>query len=106
MLRPSPILFAATLTAIVSLPGVSQAQSFFLFGAPPSPPAYERTMRTAPPVDVEEDQAPSTHAPAPLRRQIVSYDTREAPGTIVIDTGNTYLYYVLGGGRAVRYGIG
>ena len=27
-------------------------------------------------------------------------------GTIVIDTPNTYLYYVLGGGQAIRYGIG
>ena len=41
-----------------------------------------------------------------FRRQIVTYNTGEAPGTIVIDTPNTYLYYVLGGGRAVRYGIG
>jgi lipoprotein-anchoring transpeptidase ErfK/SrfK len=41
-----------------------------------------------------------------LRRQIVSYVTREASGTIVIDTPNTYLYLVLGGGRAIRYGIG
>src|SRR3990172_1257247 len=41
-----------------------------------------------------------------LRRQTVAYVTREAPGTIVIDTPNTYLYLVLGGGRALRYGIG
>jgi lipoprotein-anchoring transpeptidase ErfK/SrfK len=44
--------------------------------------------------------------PARLRRQVVSYATREAPGTIIIDTPNTYLYYVLGNGQAVRYGIG
>jgi lipoprotein-anchoring transpeptidase ErfK/SrfK len=44
--------------------------------------------------------------PERLRRQVVRFDTREAPGTIVIDTGNTYLYYVLGGGRAMRYGVG
>ena len=44
--------------------------------------------------------------PARLKRQIVNYATREAPGTIVIDTPNTYLYFVLGNGRAVRYGIG
>ena len=44
--------------------------------------------------------------PAHLRRQIVAYPTREAPGTIVVDTPNTYLYYVIGNGRAVRYGIG
>ncbi len=44
--------------------------------------------------------------PPHLRRQIVNYPTREAPGTIIVDTPNTYLYYVLGGGKAVRYGIG
>jgi lipoprotein-anchoring transpeptidase ErfK/SrfK len=44
--------------------------------------------------------------PAHLRRQTVDYPTREAPGTIVVDTPNTYLYYVLGGGKAIRYGIG
>jgi lipoprotein-anchoring transpeptidase ErfK/SrfK len=41
-----------------------------------------------------------------LQRQIVDYPTREAAGTIIIDTPNTYLYYVLGNGRALRYGIG
>jgi lipoprotein-anchoring transpeptidase ErfK/SrfK len=44
--------------------------------------------------------------PQHLRKSVVAYDTREAPGTIVIDTGNTYLYYVLGQGRAIRYGVG
>ena len=44
--------------------------------------------------------------PERLRRQVVSFGTREAPGTIVIDTGNTVLYLVLGGGRAMRYGVG
>jgi lipoprotein-anchoring transpeptidase ErfK/SrfK len=44
--------------------------------------------------------------PAELRRQIVAYPTQEAPGTIVIDTPHTFLYFVLGGGRAIRYAIG
>jgi len=44
--------------------------------------------------------------PRRLQRQVVDYPTREAPGTIVIDTGHTYLYYVLGNGQAMRYGIG
>jgi lipoprotein-anchoring transpeptidase ErfK/SrfK len=43
---------------------------------------------------------------ARLRRQTVQYITAEAPGTIVVDTPNTYLYFVLGGGKAIRYGIG
>jgi lipoprotein-anchoring transpeptidase ErfK/SrfK len=41
-----------------------------------------------------------------LRRQIVDYPTAETPGTVIVDTPNTYLYLVLGGGKAVRYGIG
>jgi lipoprotein-anchoring transpeptidase ErfK/SrfK len=51
----------------------------------------------------QRDESP---LPEHLRRQVVHFDTNEAPGTIVIDTGNTYLYYVLGGGRAIRYGVG
>jgi lipoprotein-anchoring transpeptidase ErfK/SrfK len=41
-----------------------------------------------------------------LRRQIVPYSTKVASGTIIVDTANTYLYFVLGEGRAIRYGIG
>ena len=44
--------------------------------------------------------------PERLRRAVVAFGTTEAPGTIIIDTGNTTLYYVLGQGRAVRYGVG
>jgi lipoprotein-anchoring transpeptidase ErfK/SrfK len=41
-----------------------------------------------------------------LQRQVVNYSTSFAAGTIVIDTAQTYLYYVLGDGTAIRYGIG
>ena len=41
-----------------------------------------------------------------LQRQIVSYASNEAPGTVIVDTPHTYLYYVLGNGQAIRYGIG
>jgi lipoprotein-anchoring transpeptidase ErfK/SrfK len=53
-----------------------------------------------------EDEGSVYEMPARLRRQVVNYPTREAPGTVIIDTPNTYLYYVLGGGQAIRYGIG
>jgi len=43
---------------------------------------------------------------ADLRRVTVDYPTNEVPGTIIVDTPNTYLYYVLPGGKAIRYGIG
>jgi lipoprotein-anchoring transpeptidase ErfK/SrfK len=44
--------------------------------------------------------------PERLRRTVVAFSTTEAPGTVIIDTGNTTLYYVLGQGRAIRYGVG
>ena len=43
---------------------------------------------------------------ADLQRQVVDYPTSVAPGTIVIDTAHTYLYYLLSDGKAIRYGIG
>jgi len=44
--------------------------------------------------------------PERLRRQVVDYTGREIPGTIIVDTPNTYLFLVLPGGKAIRYGIG
>lgn len=41
-----------------------------------------------------------------FHRQIVNYNTREKPGTIIVDTPNRFLYFVLPGRKAVRYGIG
>ncbi len=41
----------------------------------------------------------------PYQRHIVSYHRKEAPGTIVIDSDSRYLYYVLPGGKAIRYGV-
>jgi lipoprotein-anchoring transpeptidase ErfK/SrfK len=65
------------------------------------------TEAAPPPVQAAPSQDEGTVVmPARLRRQVVNYATREAPGTIIIDTPNTYLYYVLGGGQAIRYGIG
>ena len=41
-----------------------------------------------------------------LRRQEVAYETSQPAGTIVVDTPARRLYYVLGNGRAIRYGVG
>src|SRR5579885_2374574 len=43
--------------------------------------------------------------PDPFRRHIVSFERKEQPGTIVIDSDARYLYYVLPGGKAIRYGV-
>jgi lipoprotein-anchoring transpeptidase ErfK/SrfK len=60
---------------------------------------------TAPALTDEGDSSSSV-LPERLRRTIVAFDTREPAGTVIIDTGNTALYYVLGQGRAIRYGVG
>ncbi|WP_454918579.1 L,D-transpeptidase family protein [Xanthobacter sediminis] len=53
-----------------------------------------------------EDVDPAEPVPDRFRRQTVDYVTTQPAGTIIIDTPNTYLYYVLGGDKAIRYGIG
>jgi lipoprotein-anchoring transpeptidase ErfK/SrfK len=58
-----------------------------------------------PPEDRPET-GPRKEPPPQFRRTQVDYFTNEPAGTIVIDTPNTYLYLVLGNGKALRYGIG
>jgi lipoprotein-anchoring transpeptidase ErfK/SrfK len=65
--------------------------------------AYSRADQMAP---VEEQTDQGYVVPDKFRRQIVAYTGSEAPGTIIIDTGSTFLYLVQPGGRAIRYGIG
>ena len=43
--------------------------------------------------------------PETYRRHIVDYPRKEPPGTILVDTNARYLYYVLPGGKAIRYGV-
>jgi lipoprotein-anchoring transpeptidase ErfK/SrfK len=56
------------------------------------------------PADEQPETGTAQLAPN-LRRQEVTFPTKEPAGTLVVDTPNTYLYYVLGGGRAIRYGV-
>src|SRR4029079_18863419 len=55
---------------------------------------------------LEEQTDQNYVKPQQFRRQIVAYNGSEAPGTVIIDTPNTFLYLVQPGGRAIRYGIG
>ena len=86
------------------------------FGAQqPAPGQYEQgqtgTVRgdqrmAAFPAEVRPETGPSKELPPQFRRTLVDYRTKEPAGTIIIDTPNTYLYLVLGNGKAMRYGIG
>jgi lipoprotein-anchoring transpeptidase ErfK/SrfK len=98
--RRAAALFALT-AGVIAFTGSAAAAPLPLFplaAAPEAPPAAQ----AAP----SEERDATIELPARLRRQIVAYSTREPAGTIIIDTPNTYLYYVLGGGQAIRYGIG
>jgi lipoprotein-anchoring transpeptidase ErfK/SrfK len=53
----------------------------------------------------EQPEVGPAQLPPNLRRQEVAFATKEPAGTLIVDTPNTYLYYVLGGGRAIRYGV-
>jgi len=70
---------------------------------------YEATNQTAfKPRDKEllaKIRYDNVPIPQPFRRAIVDYHRKEAPGSILIDSDNHYLYYVLDGGKAIRYGI-
>ena len=92
--------------ALMLSPALLSSASAQMLGYASTPQSYfpsDNIMVT--PVE-PADEADGSVMPERLRRTIVSFNTREAPGTIVIDTGNTALYYVLGQGRAVRYGVG
>jgi len=94
--------FGALAIGAVAFSGAAAAAPLQLFPSVMAPePSQPPMVQSAPSGDQD-----AAALPARLRRQIVNYPTREAPGTIIIDTPNTYLYYVLGGGQAIRYGIG
>jgi lipoprotein-anchoring transpeptidase ErfK/SrfK len=79
--------------------------------AAPLPPSYPSNsgalfdaimhgQTPMPEADVDSALAPD------LLRQVVSYPTSITAGTIVVDPAQTYLYFILGDGKAIRYGIG
>ncbi|MET0722649.1 MAG: L,D-transpeptidase [Tardiphaga sp.] len=101
-LRTHALVFAAALAFV----------PFFATGASAQVMSYAPAAQGGFPADdvmvapqAEENGTPYV-TPDRFRRTEVAFNTREAPGTVVIDTANTQLYYVLGNGRAMRYGVG
>jgi lipoprotein-anchoring transpeptidase ErfK/SrfK len=91
----SKVIMLASSLAVLA-PGVADAQTKRFFD--PVTQKYIQFQQTAMPRRLT--------VPEEFHRQIVAFETREAPGTIIVDTGARHLYYVLEGGRAIRYGIG
>jgi lipoprotein-anchoring transpeptidase ErfK/SrfK len=96
---PYKITLTALIAAAALTCGTAQAQQRIAFVAPAAMP------QAAPNFDKDIGDENAELAPR-LQRQVVDYATREAPGTVIIDTPHTYLYFVLGNGKAIRYGIG
>jgi lipoprotein-anchoring transpeptidase ErfK/SrfK len=96
----SVVLFAGILTAPVA-PAFAQALAFGpIQNFQPGFPQY------APQSTAPSDEAQSGQLAPALRHQIVAYPTSEPAGTIIIDTAHKFLYLTMGGGKAMRYGIG
>ena len=76
--------------------------------AAPLPPLFPTS--SAPSSLMRDQAAPEenglTGLPRDLRRQSVNYPTKAAAGSVVVDIAQTFLYYILGDGTAIRYGIG
>jgi len=89
--------------------GVNGGQGTVTGSVPPMPMGSDgrpTTLSALPPDEQPEaDQGGEAQLPPNLRRQEVTFVTKEPAGTIVVDTPNTYLYYVLGNNRAIRYGV-
>ncbi len=71
----------------------------FVLGA--ASPAMAVPAYYSPPAN--DDERPLA---SPIPRETVSYSANYAPGTIVVNTSERRLYLVLGGGQALRYGVG
>ncbi|HEY2245509.1 MAG TPA: L,D-transpeptidase [Xanthobacteraceae bacterium] len=98
---------------VAAVPGPADVTGSVRGAAPMAPPgnsaapprAGSNVIASLPPED-QPEQGPAKELPQRFRRQIVEFSTTEPAGTIIIDTPNTYLYFVLGNGRAIRYGVG
>ena len=99
--RFSLSLLAALIGAAALVCVPANSQQFLL---PPAPGQIAPQYQAAP---AEPNDADENAQLAPrLQRQVVDYASNEAPGTVIIDTPHTFLYFVLGNGQAIRYGIG
>jgi lipoprotein-anchoring transpeptidase ErfK/SrfK len=100
MLRSATILAAGTALWIGSAVAAPLPQYPLNSGA-----LFDAAMRGERPAQGTEIEADAGLAPR-LQRQTVAYATTASAGTVVIDTAQTYLYFIIGDGRAIRYGIG
>ncbi|MCP3367525.1 L,D-transpeptidase [Bradyrhizobium cajani] len=121
------VAIGAVAVAVVGYSLLSRPTSVQPVRKPSAPQAQVQAQASSTPVYVATPVHASAPAPAPapipapaplveppkaadgpgaLVRQVVDYASRQTPGTVIIDTGNTFLYFVLNDRQAMRYGIG
>jgi len=104
--RRALVVAAVVASAPALLSTQASAQVLGYVAAPQASFPSDNLTTTSPQPATSEDGARPYVLPGRLQRSVVVLNHGEAPGTIIIDTGNTALYYVLGQGRAIRYGVG
>jgi lipoprotein-anchoring transpeptidase ErfK/SrfK len=100
------LIFAGALLLAPALLASGASAQVLGYASAPQGSFPSDNMMLAPTEPALSDDGSASVVPERLRRTIVALDTREAPGTVIVDTGNTALYFVLGQGRAIRYGVG
>src|ERR1700752_4266969 len=91
------VVMAVAATALIAAEGHAQ------YGTPLNLRVMTPTIR-----DADPGIAPGAESkldPA-YRHQMVLYNTSEAPGTIIVNTSERFLYLIQPNNRAWRYGIG
>ncbi|MBR0958249.1 L,D-transpeptidase [Bradyrhizobium japonicum] len=84
----------------------AQASSTPVYVAPPVHASAPAPAPIPAPAPLVEPPKADADVPGALVRQVVDYASRQPSGTVIIDTGNTFLYFVLNDRQAMRYGIG
>ena len=91
------------LLAVMALGSVPVRAQALSYAAPSASEALDDQALSVAALGEEAQREPSRGR---WQRAVVDYPTKEPAGTVIVDTGNTYLYYVLGQNRAIRYGVG
>jgi lipoprotein-anchoring transpeptidase ErfK/SrfK len=71
--------------------------------------ALPATARAALPQNIGDDPFPLkpfdySLLPPDYRRKVIPYSGRHRPGTVIVDTAARQLYFILGNGKAIRFG--
>ncbi|RST81431.1 L,D-transpeptidase [Aquibium carbonis] len=90
-------LIAAGLVLTMALTGCSTDGSVTMFSS-----GYGTTKDAG----YQLPAIPIAKVPTKYHRQVVRYETKEQPGTIIVNTDEKFLYFVMPEGKAMRYGIG